>query len=104
MKKFNFNKIYGLDETQFPKITPDNLILVHNNLSLDLANLVKSITPKIEDFDHLKWRHIDMTLPAHVNWDLAHINKPLKIPDIINIFENLKLSLMMNLIMMLKAP
>jgi len=76
MKKFNFNKIYGLDETQFPKITPDNLKLVHNNLSLDHANLVKLITPKIEDFDHFEWRHIYMALPIpHVNWDLAHVNK-----------------------------
>jgi len=96
MKKFNFNKIYGLDETQFPKITPDNLKLVHNNLSLDLANLVKLTTPKIEDFDHFEWRHIPWPLPIpHVNWDLAHVNKnynePLRIPEIITIFKNLKM-------------
>ena len=96
MKKFDFNKIYGRYKGQYRKITPDSLRLVHSNLSLDLANLVKLITPKIEDFDHLEWRHIYMTDPIpHVNWDLAHVNKnynePLRIPEIITIFKNLKM-------------
>ena len=96
MKKFDFNKIYGRYKGQYRKITPDSLRLVHSNLSLDLANLVKLITPKIEDFDHFEWRHIYMALPIpHINWDLAHINenynRQLTVPDIINIFENLKM-------------